>query len=67
LPYQCDLSALQRLIFKFGINCFTVHMNARGIPGELAARPRAKKTEQQRQQLMDEPLTQRLLQPVGVE
>ena len=64
LAYQRDLSALQRLLIQYGIDCFTVLMNERGIPGEFGARPRAKMTEQQRQQLLNEPLAIRLLQPV---
>jgi len=65
LKFQRDLSALQRLLFQYGDDCFTVLMNERGIPGEFTAWPRAKFSDEQRQQLLNEPLSQRLLQPVN--
>ena len=61
LRYQRDLSALQRLVLRFGFHCFTVHMNQRGIPGEFVPRPGARLTEEQRQELLADPISQRLL------
>ena len=60
--YQRDLSALQRLIRGYGLQGFTVLMNQRGIPGEFAPRPHARLTDEQRQQLLDEPISQRLIE-----
>ena len=64
LRYQRDLSALQRLINRYGLQSFTVLMNHRGIPGEFAPRPHARLTDEQRQQLLDEPISRRLIEPV---
>jgi len=67
LRYQRDLSALQRLIDHYGLNSFTVHMNQRGIPGTFALRPKIGLTDEKRQELLDEPISKRLLEPVTSE
>ena len=50
------------VIFKYGFGGFTAAMNARGIPGRFAPRPFASLSGQKLEQLMDEPIVQRLIE-----
>ena len=60
--HQRDIRDLRNLIVKFGFGVYTDLMNAYGIPGIFAPRPFPRLGDADRQNVLDEPVVQRLCQ-----
>ena len=56
---MCELKNVS--IMKYGFGSFTTAMNARGIPGRFAPKPFCELSPERREQLLNEPIIQKLI------
>jgi len=59
--HQRSINELRRTLVRYGFGAFTTMMNARGIPGRFTPRPYEAPQGERREQLLAEPVVQRLL------
>ncbi len=59
--YQQRLTAVRKMLTKYGFSVFTAIMNARGIPGRFAPRPFLPLTAAQHETLLADPTIQALI------